>query len=186
MNPSTMTENELRAPRIFDAETLGRAFRELGVDVHEGETTVITSRWFRSGDDADLFFWLDSERRVVKQQFCLYGQVIEWNPIDGTRTGAVIEEEAGASGEDAAEVIRFDPKPQFAVVTQALSVLSFVPGLSEEDRYRLTHCLRESPKLHPKARERALKTWAPKAMEISSNQRPSFWRRLKKWFLRGA
>jgi hypothetical protein len=171
------------APVVFDAEALGASFRELGVDVVDGEQTTFMSRWFHSRQDADLFIWVDGDKRIIKHQMCLFGQVIEWNPLDGTRTGVIIEEEIAALGEEPAEVIRFDPKAEEAAVHQAMTVLSHLNELSHQDRDLLIHNLRESPKLHPKARERALKAWAPKADEISSTRRPTFWKRLKSWVL---
>lgn len=184
--------------RHFDAATLGASFQQLAVDVVRGENTDFMSRWFRTPkSDADLVIWTDSQKRIIKHQLCFYGQVVEWNPINGTRTGLVIEEELVVAeaearapkaqrvdeNADVSETIRFDKVAQGSVVEQALKLLAHVPDLASEDRAALIYNLRESPKLHKKARERALKTWAPKVDEIVSTQRPTFWRRLKSWVL---
>ena len=203
-----MTAPEAR-PKYFDAETLGTSLRQLAVDVVKGESTDFMSRWFRSSHaDADLVIWTDSEKRIIKHQLCFFGQVVEWNPISGTRTGLVIEEEVMATEDDPAaeiaakrpepvdrdgadreiaETIRFDKQAQGNVIKQAIQLLGFVPELSENDRSMLIYHLRESPKLHKNARERALKIWAPKAEELTSRstRRPSFWNRLRKWVLGG-
>ena len=178
--------------RYFDAEALGASFEQLAVDVVRGEATDFMSRWFRSTKaEADLVIWTDSEKRIIKHQLCFYGQVVEWNPINGTRTGLIVEEERPAgsdsspSGEKAddevSETIRFDEFAQDPVVHQAILLLAKVPDLNEADKHALIFNLRESPRLHKKARERALKTWAPKIDEINSTQRPTFWKRLKYW-----
>jgi hypothetical protein len=191
-----MSASNSTQPILFDAEVLGRSFQELGVDVVEGVSTVFTSRWFHSRHDSDFFIWVDGEQRIVKYQLCIFGQVIEWNPIDGTRTGVLIIDETlnakqlntpaahhpSSEKQEPPEVIRFDKKAQIDAVNQAIQVLSFVPDLSQEDRNRLISCLRDSPKLHAKARERALKIWDTKGTEILSDQRPKFWLRFKKWF----
>jgi len=189
--------------RHFDAAALGASFQQLAVDVVRGESTDFMSRWFRTPkSDADLVIWTDSEKRIIKHQLCFFGQVVEWNPINGTRTGLVIEEELAVAEEkpepaksskqkaepaaesgDIAEIIRFDKVAQAPVVEQALKLLAHIPDLVPEDRAALSYNLRESPKLHKKARERALKTWAPKVDEIVSTQRPTFWRRLRSWVL---
>lgn len=174
--------------RVFDAASLGASFQTLAVDVVSGETTDFTSRWFRARlGEADLVIWTDGEKRIIKHQLCFYGQVVEWNPIHGTRTGLIVEEETleSTSGEKVAvsEMIQFDPAVQSDVVKQAVSVLQFIPEINDADRSHLIYNLKHSPKLHKNARERALKAWAPKIEEIHSNRRPTFWKRLKTWVL---
>ena len=201
MSKTTLTKQMVERPRSFDAEALGASLRQLAVDVVKGETTDFMSRWFRSmNSDADLVIWTDGEKRIIKHQLCFFGQVVEWNPINGTRTGLVIEEElqeaasaldgddefdgAAPAGEgNVSETIRFDESSQRSVVLQAIQLLSRVPDLNEADRSALIYNLKESPKLHKNARERALKAWAPKVDELNSTQRPTFWKRLRNWVL---
>lgn len=211
--------DEFINPRLFDPEALGLTFEELAIDVVQGENTEFISRWYRAREaDADLVIWSDGSRRIVKQQICIFGQVVEWNPINGTRTGVVVEQESGAPDEryenetssaeksrqkatrhaasahsgrmahvvyerDVIETIQFDNKPQTSSVNLAVRMLAVMPFLSESERKSLVFHLRESPKLHKKARERALQTWAPAATEIISNNRPSVWGRMRNWFL---
>lgn len=179
---NTPSQRPSTLPLVFDEETLGLSLRELAIDVQQGETTEFLSRWFHSPQDADLFIWFDGDHRIIKTQVSYFGQVIEWNPFDGTRTGLIIEEEAaGGREEEVTEIIRFDERAQARAVEQAIRVLRHVPELAEADRARLIRNLRVSPRLHKQARERALKAWAPKADEISSNRRPTFWAQLRKW-----
>lgn len=184
---SKRTESVSDAPQTwFNAEALGATFQQLAIDVVRGETTDFMSRWFRSsGLDADLVIWTDSEKRVLKHQLCFYGQVVEWSPLLGTRTGLVIEEEVvlPETGAEVSEMIRFDETTSKQVVSQAISVLTAISALSESDRSALIYNLRESPKLHPQARQRALKAWAPHVEALTSSARPKFWRRLKTWVL---
>ncbi len=192
MNLRPENEEQFPNPLVFDGETLGLSLRELGVDIVHADTTDIMSRWFHSVQDADLFIYSDSQQRLLKLQICFFGQVVEWNPIDGTRTGLIIEmENSGAaisgghdaSEEEVTETIQFDSRAQSGVITQAMAILKHVTYLSEEERSLYCYNLTQSPRLHKHARERALKTWAPKADEISSLQRPKFWKRLKTWVL---
>jgi hypothetical protein len=181
-------------PWLFDAETLGLSFQQLAVDVVKGETTDFMSRWFRAKKgEADLVIWTDGEKRIIKHQICFYGQVVDWNPINGTRTGLIIEEEMFLAVEETtllaplphdaevSETIRFDQILQPPVVAQAIQVLMRIPDLNDADRSSLIFNLRQSPKLHKNARERALKAWAPKVDEITSTTRPTFWKRLRQW-----
>jgi hypothetical protein len=171
--------------RFFDAEALGTSLRELGVDVIAGEETDFTSRWFQTAEaskmDADLVIWSDGKKRIIKHQLCFFGQVVEWNPIHGTRTGFVLEEET--SDQEASEIIRYDSRAQINVVNQAVQIVSRIPDLSEKDRADLIFHLRESPKLHKNALKRALKVWAPAIDQINSCERPTFWKRLRNWVL---
>lgn len=187
--------NENASPKLFDPESLGASFEEFAVDIVKGESELeFVSRWFRaSTQEADLVIWSDSAKRIIKQQLCFFGQVVEWNPINGTRTGVVIEQEVVTdetdddAGEDSVsglvETIRFDSRAQSTAVDSAIRLLSSISVLSESDRSSLVYQLRESPRLHKKARERALKTWAPKAEEIISDRRPTFWSRMREWLL---
>jgi hypothetical protein len=171
------------APSVFDASALGSSFEEVAVDVLRAEKTEFLSRWFRAKrGEADLTIWVDSDKRIVKHQLSFFGQIVEWNPIHGTRTGFIVEEEAGPGADgEAAEVIRFDRRAQAFAVSQAIGVLSHVRQLDENERSVLIYNLRESPKLHARARERAMKAWAPRGEEIISDARPGFWNRLRRW-----
>ena len=173
-------------PHVFDAEAIGHSLRELGADVIRGETTDFLSRWWHSStSDADLVIWTDSENRVIKYQLCFFGQVVEWNPIHGTRTGFIYEEETvtDAQESEVSETVKFDEYLQENVVAQAIAVFSQVAGITEDERYKLIFNLRESPKMHKSTRERALKVWAHKIDEIVTDKRPNFWQRLRGWVL---
>jgi hypothetical protein len=185
-----MENDESSVPIVFDALALGSSLQRLGVDVVRGEETDFMSRWFRSAlGDADLVIWTDGEMRIIKYQLCFYGQVVDWNPIRGTRTGLIVEEELtkqeecprDESSRQCAETICFDRTAQNSVIQQAIQVLAYVPDLDEVDRANLIYNLRESPRMHKNARERALKAWAPKVDELNSTRRPTFWHRLSKW-----
>lgn len=161
---------------LFDLPSVGGSFQEVAVDVVRGESTEFMSRWFKaSRGDADLSIWVDGEKRIVKHQLSLYGQVVEWTPIQGTRTGMIVEHETEA------ETILFDKKIEKASVDQAIALLSHISVLNEHERSTLTFNFRESPKLHKKARERAIKAWAPQAEEFMSDRRPTFWNKIGRW-----
>ena len=173
--------NETSEPaKVYDSAGLAQSFREVAVDVVRGETTEFLSRWYQTDKgDADLTIWWDGEKRVVKQQLCLFGQVVEWTPIHGTRTGLVVESENGT--DEASEIIHYDPRLQRASVNQAIMLIKDVTAIHQPDRALLVYNFRESPKLHKNARERALKAWAQHGEDLLSPARPSFWKRLGDW-----
>ncbi len=170
------------AAKIYDVTHVAQSFREVAVDVVRGESTEFLSRWYQAArGDADLTIWWDGEKRVVKQQLCLYGQVVEWNPIHGTRTGLVVEQESGPTEDETSEIVHYDSRSQKASIDQAILLIRAVGAIPEADRALLVYNFRESPKLHKNARERALKAWAAHGEDLLSSTRPSFWKRLGRW-----
>jgi hypothetical protein len=196
----TQEKSENR-PQLFDAQALGASFQELGIDIVRSENAEFVTRWFRAARaDADLTIWLDGENRIVKHQLCVFGQVVEWNLIHGTRTGLIVETESlGGQSEErvsiplqggnpsrpdpssTSEQIQFDERPLGGTVEQAIGVLMSVPALKDSERQTLIFNLRQSPRLQPHAREQTLRAWAPKVNDIIADVRPSFWSRLRSW-----
>src|SRR3954462_116810 len=105
-------------PHLFDPMDLGRSLREVATDVIKAPRRDVISRWFHSAKDADLFIWMDLKRNVIKQQLSFYGQVVEWNVIEGVKTGHVVVEEH--QGRDqGSEFLNFDETPQMRAIDQA-------------------------------------------------------------------
>lgn len=161
---------------LLDLSSVATSIQEVAVDIVQGESTEFVTRWFKATKgDADLSIWIDGEKRIVKHQLSIYGQVVEWTPIHGTRTGVIVEHETEA------ETILFDKKADRASIDQAIALVASVHALTEVERSTLSFNFRESPKLHKKARERAIKAWAPQTEEFLSDRRPGFWKKLGHW-----
>lgn len=127
-NPS----RDLSYPRFFNAAELGKSLKEVATDYIATGSQKIITRWFHSSKDADLYIWLDTNQNIIKQQISFYGQVVEWNVIEGLRTGVLVEFEENGSVAPS-EVIQFDSKPQVRPVEQAVSLLGHVAGLNEPE-----------------------------------------------------
>lgn len=140
-------------PIYFEPAQAGKSLREVGVDFLDVENQKITSRWFRSGRDVDLFIWLDAQKKVIKQQMSFCGQIVEWNILDGLKTGVVIEEESLDESDEgqknSSEVIRFDQKPQPQAIRMALEVIQNMEPInqSEKDDLLLNFGANELPRL---------------------------------------
>lgn len=120
-------------PRFFDPVDLGRSLREVATDVIATTHHDVISRWLHSPKDADLFLWFERESNaLIKQQVSFYGQVVEWNCVEGLRTGLVIESETGRV--KASETVRFDQRAQPGPVRQALQLVAQVTALPESER----------------------------------------------------
>jgi hypothetical protein len=124
-------------PHLFNPADLGGTLKEVATDfIHTSTDQNVLSRWFHSVQDADLYIWLDDRRRVIKQQLSFYGTVVEWNAVEGLKTGMVIEEEREDKGQrrNDAELIQFDTRPQKNSIVQAMELLRHVTSLSSEER----------------------------------------------------
>lgn len=129
-------------PRFFNAEELGKSLKEVASDILVTKHRDIKSRWFHSAQDADLFIWTDLRHNVIKQQMTFYGQVVEWNVVEGLKTGLIIEEEI-SNRRQGVELVRFDSKPQRTPVEQALALLDHITALQEAERQTLAQNFRQ-------------------------------------------
>lgn len=132
------TPKPISYPRFFNPEKIGESLKEVSSDLLQTEAQNIIGRWFHSADEIDLFIWMDESKKIVKQQLSFFGQVVEWNIIEGTKTGVVIEEEervdeVGARVK-ASEVIRFDDRPQVQPLGLAMDVIQNTKALSFEEQ----------------------------------------------------
>lgn len=131
-------------PHFFDPAGLGESLREVATDVINAGETEIIHRWFHSPKDADLFIWLDKGQNIIKQQITFYGQVVEWNIIEGVRTGVIVEDENRAAVK-ASDVIRFDARAQKAPIDQALDLLRHIATLNDLERHVLIKNFAQNP-----------------------------------------
>jgi len=131
-------------PHFFDPADLGESLREVATDVIKAGEAEIVHRWFHSPKDADLFIWLDKGQNIIKQQITFYGQVVEWNIIEGVRTGVIVEDESRAAVK-ASDMIRFDAQAQRAPIDQALDLLRHIAKLNDLERHVLIKNFAQNP-----------------------------------------
>ncbi len=183
MNRKTSFENERKIPLFFNSEEMGRSLREVGIDVIESGPSQIVSRWYHSPYDVDLFIWSDESQNVVKFQVNFIGQVVEWNLLDGTKTGCIVEEELKAASGDSkaeiAELVRFDTETEKNAVARAVSLLGHAVALLTEERSALANFLESNTRLHHLSDAEIIKRYGHTIQDI---RRPSFWGRVRKWF----
>ena len=145
MNDKENPQPSKSAVHTFNAKDLGLSLREVAVDVMRKEQNEVESRWFHSLKDVDLFIWKDHRQRIIKQQVTYYGQLVEWNPIEGVRTGLIIEDETrdtrgiegSSNGVKGSVLIRYDVEPQKHAIEQGAEIIGYVPGLAEDLRQAL-------------------------------------------------
>lgn len=175
-------------PRFFDPAAIGESLKEVATDVIQAGHHKVVSRWFHSSKDADLFIWLDTQQNILKQQLSFYGQVVEWNVIEGVKTGMVVEDESHPQRQSS-DVVRFDPDVQKAQLEQALLLLNHITALSQRERDELAQNFTRAPKgktVHPEEFVRQFGAFlgpnAPSAKPVPV--RTGWLHRLKSWFKR--
>lgn len=131
-------------PHFFDPAALGQSLKEVATDYIRSDETEILSRWFHSPKDVDFFVWMDHNRNILKQQLTFYGQVVEWNIIEGVRTGLIVEDESRAPVK-AAELIHFDVVVQPKPIEQALHLLRNMTALGDSEREAFIYNFTKSP-----------------------------------------
>jgi len=120
---------------MFNAREIGRTLTEVAVEHLKREGRDIESRWFHSPHDADVFYWRDEQKNIIKQQISFLGQLLEWNMTEGLRTGVVIESARAADMD--ASLVHFDPIPQRKTVEQGLEILDHMTTLDVETKRRI-------------------------------------------------
>ena len=150
MNLKKKPDNEKlprQAPPFFSPEKIGASLTEVDTSVLQTESQKVVSRWFHSPHDADLFIWIDEKKNLIKHQVAFCGQIVEWNILEGVRTGVVVEQEVEQEVDgpsmSSSETIRFDLRPQDSAVHMALQLVRRVETLEEKTRgeilIQLTH-----------------------------------------------
>lgn len=124
---------------LFNPHEIAKSLKEVAVDIIQTEHHKVVSRWFHSNKDADLFIWLDESTRIIKQQITFCGQVVDWNAVEGVRTGFVFEDETieKKPGQTGSDIIRYDNKPIKASILQAIEILTKMNQLDEGERQSL-------------------------------------------------
>lgn len=167
-------------PIFFNAKEMGRSLKEVSKDIIKTESQEVKSRWYHSSQDIDLFIWQDEQDNVIKQQLSFHGQIVEWNLIEGVRTGFIFEDETdqSISQKTAAELVRYDEELQKSTLGQALQLIDCVEVLSRSERELLRYNFQRDPSLGKMSPEQFLKKY--KKMELEPPETNGFFARLVK------
>lgn len=128
---------------IDSLKTLAQKMNFVSFDTLHIEEQSVKSHWYRHDEGLDLYFFQKDDGRMIKVHLSFFGQVIEWNPFDGTRTGLMIEQEQGS---EITETVQFDARTNSASVDQSLVILENASCLSEPLRRDLCKLLKPSQK----------------------------------------
>ncbi|MCB0342494.1 MAG: hypothetical protein H6626_03000 [Pseudobdellovibrionaceae bacterium] len=168
---------------IFNPKALGQSLCEMGMEVISADMQQVVSRWFHSEFDVDLFVWEDERKNIIKQQVCFCGQVVEWNIVEGIRTGFIIDEETDSEGHaesqsrvkneppssTSSEVIIYDDELQGAALRQAIELLQYSDQIKADDRLILVNNFIHAPQMDKMNPKEVLKQFGktPKGSSVS-------------------
>ena len=134
--------------------SVGKEMQEVACDLIKTERNSVITRWYRSEKDVDLYIWEDSKNNIIKQYMNICGQVIEWNIIEGVKTGFVSDE--GPDGDDkepadplklvARGCIQYDKSPHGAIIGQARRILHHMSVFEDQLKQDLIQNFIESPR----------------------------------------
>jgi hypothetical protein len=139
-----ITEN---VPAVFLPEKAGESLRKVSVDLLEIEEQKISSYWYHGEEGIDLFIWKDQKGNIIKQQLSYVGQIIEWNLLEGLKTGVIVEEELDGAAAKASEQIIFDDSPQKNAVSIAVAVLQHITCVDEAEKNLIVQNMTEQRSL---------------------------------------
>ncbi len=144
------TKNNFEKPFYANFREIGMSLKEMGSSVINTTHQKVMSQWFHSESDVDIVLWKDERKNIIKQQVNLFGQVIEWNIVEGLKTGFVVETESPAekNGEKPKpNVIRYDNSPQRNSIHQAVDIVRYAALLIQTDKDVLINNFLNAPKI---------------------------------------
>lgn len=112
-------------------QNLARELEEVSLDVIDTQEPVLVSHWLRSGNELEVHYIVKAEKKIIKQQICIFGQVVEWNEYDGIKTGFVQEFESTAEA-PVQEMIRYDATLNKVSLEQAIEVLTWADVIDKK------------------------------------------------------
>lgn len=126
---------------IESIKTLAQRMNFVSFDTIQMEAQSIKSHWYRHEEGIDLYYFQKDDGRFLKLHISCFGQVIEWNPMDGTRTGLMIEEELGG---EVFETVQYDARANRESVEQSVVILENASAIDEALRNELMVLLKHS------------------------------------------
>jgi len=118
-------------------KTMAENIAFVSFDVIQFRDNEMRSHWYRYRE-IDLYYFQTLNGDLAKLHISIFGQVIEWNQLDGIRTGLLIEEESEAG---VSEIVQYDARTNRASVEQALEVLRHAVKIEAPQRAKLIACL---------------------------------------------
>lgn len=137
---------------IESIKTLAQRMNFVSFDTLQMETQSVQSHWYRHEEGLDLYYFQKEDGRLLKLHISCFGQVIEWNPLDGTRTGLLVEEEKGG---EVFETVHYDARANRESVEQSVVIVQNANAIDEHLRKELLALLNHTGGVPQKREERS-------------------------------
>ncbi len=133
--------------RWISPEKLGSSTQKVSTDFLKQNGLEVVNEWYHSPFGADLFFWLDGHQKIIKFQWSLLGQILEWSESTGLKTGILVERdhENPLNKVDASDLIQFDSDPLKPSLEYAFQVLDFMTGVPKERKDFIRELILKKP-----------------------------------------
>lgn len=128
-------------PLYFDPKRIAAGLYQVSEQAMQTKSMELRTYWYTGPDQLDIFLWEDLGGNLIKQQITYCGQVVEWNIVDGIKTGVVIEEESFEPGIKASELINYDTIMISSSLQQAIQLVEFIEILSEKRKNEILNNL---------------------------------------------
>jgi hypothetical protein len=130
-------------PISFESiKTMAQRMNFVSFDVLEIEDQSIKSHWYRH-EEMDLYYFQKEDGTLIKLHVSFLGQIIEWNPLDGTRTGLMVEQEQDG---EVFETVHFDSRANHQSVAQSLLIIENASCIDIQLRQELRVLLQATDK----------------------------------------
>ncbi len=117
---------------IYSPQALVKGFAEVSSDIVDTPTSMLLVKWYRS-PFVDLQIWLDKKSdMVIRQQFSFLGLVVEWNHIQGVKTGIVEDVKSKMNSKSWSVKVIYDDILMKHSLNQAIEVLECCQELPEK------------------------------------------------------
>ncbi|MCB0414250.1 MAG: hypothetical protein KDD50_07950 [Bdellovibrionales bacterium] len=142
--------HEITSPFLFDPSSVGRSMKKLEMDVIQTSNQEVVSYWYHGENQSAVVVWVDEKKNIIKQQIIYFSQVVEWNILEGIRTGWIAEEEEGLRPNKINKDIKdihYDQELQKMAISQAIQIIESMDCLEEPVYQALIRNLKESPQI---------------------------------------
>lgn len=123
-------------------ESIAKRLECVSEDKVQTQQFKITSKWFHSPLGFDLMLWKNEKLNLVKIQLGFMGEVVEWNPLDGLRTGIHIEQEWKASPQRINDILHYDMTLSLPALQRGLELLAHTHCIPPIDKAFINEILR--------------------------------------------
>lgn len=114
-------------------KSMAQKLQFLSYDSIQMDGMEIKSLWYQY-KDLDFYYFETQDQRLVKLHVAAFGEVVEWNPFDGIRTGLIVQKE---QAQGLFEVMHFDARPNRASIERVQSIIDNAGCLELSQKQKL-------------------------------------------------